>query len=287
MILSSAFFGPRRAAAKLTGRADKARDTGAYSEAAEYYSRALDFTPARSDIRVQLGNMLKGAGKYQAAEAAYRRALSQSPDDGDIHLQLGHLLKLTGRKREATVAYREAARLLTDGSAAMAELAAVGGMETAALQPAPEAGCERYIRDGDRWRDARDHARATEAYGTAVALAPERNDIRVQHGNMLKDAGRLQEAEAVYRATLARSPVDADVHLQLGHTLKLQGRRAAALDCYRRAAELAASDRTTARAVQRGRAGQPGTTFRDATSARRHRRPDGGEPALGRNARRP
>ena len=182
--------------------------------------------------------MLKELGRYQAAEAAYRRALSRSPDDGDFHLQLGHLLKLTGRKQEAIAAYRDAERLLTDSRAPAAELSALGVEETATTQ-SPEEICEAYIRDADRLRNARDYARAADAYGAAVALAPTRTDIRVQYGNMLKDAGRLGEAEATYRIALAQAPQDADIHLQLGHTLKLEGRRAAALECYRRAAELA------------------------------------------------
>src|ERR1700747_1122639 len=126
MNLSAALFAPGRAAARPLRRADKARDTGDHSEAAKFYSRALDLTPARTDIRVQLGHMMKELGRYQAAEAAYRRALSRSPDDGDIHLQLGHLLKLTGRKQEAIAACRDAQRLLTDGSAPAAELSVLG-----------------------------------------------------------------------------------------------------------------------------------------------------------------
>jgi len=236
--LSEALLGTRRAAAGLIRRADRARDAGAHKKAAELYSRALDLIPARTDIRVQLGHMLKELGRYQAAEAAYRRALSRSPDNGDTHLQLGHLLKLTGRNEEAITAYRDAARLLADNSAPLAELSSLGVTENAPAQPSPHRTGEAHIRDGDRWRAARDYSRAAEAYGAAVALAPTRNDIRVQYGNMLKDAGRLPEAEAVYRSALAQSPADADIHLQLGHTLKLQGRRAEALDCYHRAAEL-------------------------------------------------
>ncbi len=240
MSLSGALFGPRRAAARSIRRADRARDAGAHAEAAKFYSRALELTPARTDIRVQLGHMLKELGRYQAAEAAYRRALSRSPDDGDIHLQLAHLLKLTGREQEAIAAYRDAKQLLLNGEAAATELAALGVEERASTRPsAPEEICEARVRDGDRLRDAHDYARAAEAYGAAVALAPTRTGIRVQYANMLKDAGRLGEAETAYRAALAQAPGDADVHLQLGHALKLQGRRAAALECYRRSAELA------------------------------------------------
>ena len=96
MNLTAALFGPGRAAARLIRRADKARDTGDYSEAAKFYSRALKLDPTRTDIHAQYGHILKEVGRYAEAEAAYRRALSQSPSYGEIHLQLGHLLKLTG-----------------------------------------------------------------------------------------------------------------------------------------------------------------------------------------------
>src|SRR6266850_6891758 len=229
MSLSGALFGPRRAAARSIRRADRARDAGAHAEAAKFYSRALELAPARTDIRVQLGHMLKELGRYQAAEAAYRRALSRSPDDGDIHLQLAHLLKLTGREQEAISAYRDAKQLLLSSEAPAAELASLGVEDRASTPPSPpEEICAARIRDGDRLRDAREYARAAEAYGAAAALAPTRTDIRVQYANMLKDAGRLGEAEAAYRSALAQAPGDADIHLQLGHALKLQGRRAAA-----------------------------------------------------------
>jgi tetratricopeptide (TPR) repeat protein/GT2 family glycosyltransferase len=237
MNLTAALFGPGRAAARLIRRADKARDTGDYSEAAKFYSRALKLDPTRTDIHAQYGQMLKEVGRYAEAEAAYRRALSQSPSYGEIHLQLGHLLKLTGRTEQAAEAYEEAQRVLPDSSIPSLEL------RNLRAQP-PQSGsdvlldepeCERHIREGDRLRDAGRYADAAAAYRAALASAPLRTDIRVQYGNMLKDSGRLAEAESVYRSALAERPGDTDIHLQLGHCLKLQGRRPAALEEYLRA----------------------------------------------------
>jgi O-antigen biosynthesis protein len=223
---------------QLARRADRARGRKAYARAAKFYSLALTFHPGRTDLRVQLGHMLKEKGCYSEAEAAYRLALAQAPEDGDIHLQLGHLLKLTGRKEEAIAAYHNAEGLLPDGRAAAAELSALGVVAQKAMA-SPQEASEAYILEGDRLRDAGDYVHAAAAYRDAIRLAPTRSDIRVQYGNMLKDAGRLAEAEAAYREGLARAPDDADIHLQLGHALKLQGRRSAAFECYRRAAELA------------------------------------------------
>jgi O-antigen biosynthesis protein len=97
---------------------------------------------------------------------------------------------------------------------------------------------EARIREADRLRDSRQYAAAAEAYAAALAIAPQRTDIRIQYGNMLKDAGRPAEAEAIYRHALAATSDDPDIHLQLGHALKLQGKRNEALAAYRRAATL-------------------------------------------------
>jgi GT2 family glycosyltransferase/tetratricopeptide (TPR) repeat protein len=97
---------------------------------------------------------------------------------------------------------------------------------------------QALIGDADRLRDSRNYAAAAESYGAALALMPQRTDIRVQYANMLKDSGRFAEAEAAYRQAIAEMPDDADVHLQLGHALKLQGKRTEALASYRRSAAL-------------------------------------------------
>ena len=87
-------------------------------------------------------------------------------------------------------------------------------------------------------RDARQYADAAKGYRAVLALVPQRTDIRVQYGNMLKDSGQLDAAEEAYRIALTEKSDDADIYLQLGHCLKLQGKRAAALDAYGEAARL-------------------------------------------------
>lgn len=103
---------------------------------------------------------------------------------------------------------------------------------------AKPADFQALIRDADRLRDSRECAAAAAAYAAALAIKPQRTDIRVQYANMLKDSGRPAEAEAVYRQALAETPDNADIHLQLGHALKLQGKRDDATASYRRSAAL-------------------------------------------------
>ncbi len=94
--------------AALISKGDQARDAGDQLAAAGYYRQALVIAPGRTDIRVQLGNMLKDSLCFAEAEAAYRHALSERPDDGDIQLQLGHLYKMQGKRAEAIAAYERA-----------------------------------------------------------------------------------------------------------------------------------------------------------------------------------
>jgi tetratricopeptide (TPR) repeat protein len=72
----------RGLASQLVRRADRARNRKAYAKAAKVYSLVLTLHPERSDLRVQLGQMLKEGGRYFDAEAAYRLALAQTPEDG-------------------------------------------------------------------------------------------------------------------------------------------------------------------------------------------------------------
>src|SRR5438105_2818029 len=102
-----------------------------------------------------------------------------------------------------------------------------------------QALIRRLTARADAMRNARRYVDAVKAYRAVLVLAPQRTDIRVQYGNMLKDSGQPDQAEAVYRSALAEKPDDSDIHLQLGHCLKLQGRTAAALEAYGQAARLA------------------------------------------------
>jgi GT2 family glycosyltransferase/tetratricopeptide (TPR) repeat protein len=114
-----------RRLAQLVGNADALRDSGNPASAAAAYREALALAPGRSDLRVQLGNMLKDSQAFAGAEAAYREALAQS-DQADTHLQLGHLLKAMGDRGGALAEYRRALELDPDLPGAAQELAEAG-----------------------------------------------------------------------------------------------------------------------------------------------------------------
>ena len=104
--------------------------------------------------------------------------------------------------------------------------------------PATVTAAREAAQHGDRHRDRGDPAGAAEWYAKALAVLPERNDLRVQLANMLKDSGRLADAEVQYRAALAAEPANADIALQLGRALKMAGRLAEAVTMFERAMDL-------------------------------------------------
>lgn len=91
------------------------------------------------------------------------------------------------------------------------------------------------VRKAEALRDAHESAAAADAYLVALSRAPDRVDLQVQCGNMLKDSGRWVEAEFMYRKALAARPNEADIHLQLGHLLKRKGIIEGAKSAYRAA----------------------------------------------------
>ncbi len=106
--------------------ADRARDTGQWERAAEYYREALRRNAQNPPIWVQYGHVLKETGYLAEAEKAYRTALAYDPRIADSHVQLGHVLKIQGKKEEARAAYLRAFALDPSLGGAPFELAGLG-----------------------------------------------------------------------------------------------------------------------------------------------------------------
>lgn len=114
---------PDRAIADdMVSRADAARDSGKYREAAFLYSEALRLKPDDAGLHVQCGNMYKDSGEHALAERQYRAALSLRPHDADAAHQLGHLYKSWGRLGRAAASYRRAAEMMPDWNEPQEEL---------------------------------------------------------------------------------------------------------------------------------------------------------------------
>jgi ADP-heptose:LPS heptosyltransferase len=112
----------REIARDMIARADSARDSGRFRDAALLYEEALRLTPDNDGIRVQCGNMYKDSCAYEAAETQYKLALARRPNDADLAMQMGHLYKSWGRLGLAAASYARAVELQPEWQDAHAEL---------------------------------------------------------------------------------------------------------------------------------------------------------------------
>lgn len=112
-------------AKEMIARADLARDSGSYHDAAILYREALRLLPKRSDIAIQAGHMFKEARDFVAAESIYRIAEQQRPLDADLQHQLGHFYKTVDRLEEAQLHYQRAAALAKGWADPLTELKAL------------------------------------------------------------------------------------------------------------------------------------------------------------------
>lgn len=110
-------------AGALVSRADQARDTRRFNEAAVLYSEAIALGFPGGGIHVQAGHMFKEAGDLAAAEQHYRAAAKLMPANADLALQFGHFYRTSGQLREAEQAYRRAAKLKPDWTVPREQLA--------------------------------------------------------------------------------------------------------------------------------------------------------------------
>jgi len=84
---------------------------GRYSEAIQYYNKALELMPSNAAALASLGSAYAKQGSFQKAEASLRKAVETDPKLGFAHRSLGILLKAQDRNEEADWHFLRAADL--------------------------------------------------------------------------------------------------------------------------------------------------------------------------------
>ena len=108
------------------------------------------------------------------------------------------------------------------------------------LWPRPETSASATLKAaGDKARDAKDWAAASEAYEKYLRLSPDDAGIWVQYAHTLKEQNLLTEAETAYRRAATLVPTDADARLHLAHLLKRLERPRQAAAMFREVVEIA------------------------------------------------
>lgn len=172
--------------------------------------------------RAYNGAMKKGATaawdrQWVAAIREYQRALAEFPRDPTAHTALALALKESGRLDEALNEYRVARDLLPRDPAPLTQLAALeerlGQREQAVAD---------NLSLADLYLSLKQTEKAIEAWRQAVALSPDRVDIREKMFSAFKDAGddRSAAKELVGLAQARRKAGDiARAHILLQQAL--------------------------------------------------------------------
>jgi SAM-dependent methyltransferase len=90
----------------------------------------------------------------------------------------------------------------------------------------------------DRAREAGEWAVAAHYYRIALGRNPNRPEIWIQYGHVLKEADRLSPAEHAYRQVIAGAPTLAEPYRYLGDVLSAQRKRDEAVTAYLQAQSL-------------------------------------------------
>ena len=165
------------------------------------YKEALKVEPAATAAAVKLHGVLGAAGKKADAESLGRRWLAEHPSDNLFRSYLAEQALRTGDYKGAVALYQVTVTQQPDNAVALNNLAwAAGqlgdpkalGFAERALKLAPDSP---QILDtaGVLLVSKGDTVKGLEYLSRAVALAPERHDMRLNYAKALLKAGRTED----------------------------------------------------------------------------------------------
>jgi len=215
---------PRYLAAILL-EADLRFAGGETAAAEELYRSALAVDENCASAWAGLGRIAVERGETHAAVDAFEAALAASPEANSLHYPLALAYRRLGEIERATEHLARRGELVPGVLDPVLDEVVLGNSEAWAARGL------NALRAGNPRPAARDLARA-------VALAPERHDIRLHLGAALARLGDLEGALAQYRTAAELEPGAATVHYNLGFVLGRLGRTEEALAALTRAVEL-------------------------------------------------
>lgn len=167
---------------ELIRQAESCADKGELAQARLLYAEVCRVQEDNTQAWLMLGAVSGELGNFDAAQNAVERAIALDAHNAEAHLTLAHLLREKGQPTEALA------------SAARAVAADAGFVEGWLFIAAAEG-------QRGNWAGAED------ACNKALALAPERVEAHVNHGNALLAAGRMPQAEEAFRLALKISEI--------------------------------------------------------------------------------
>ena len=181
-----------------------------YSDAANYFTRALEHAPNNPDLLFSAGNAFRHIENFASAAEMYQQAISKRPDFFAAHCNLGAALQQLHHYSEAIIHIEKAVQLQPEIAQLHLQLA------------------DLYSRQSNR-------DRAYEVLLTALERWPESPEILNGLGNLSFEKHQLNKAKEYYVKALQIRPDYADAHYNLGNILREWKHLDEAVTCYRNA----------------------------------------------------
>ena len=189
------------------------RQSGQYSEAAEFLKRAASLAPDNSPVWLELGLTYRASGNQLDAAAAFEKAIEFDPDMPEARNNLGIVWFSRGEASRAEIAFREAIRIQPNYADAHGNLATL-------------------LSGSGAFSEAIYH------FEIALRLRPEDAVARYNYAVALGRTRRFNEAQRELETSLRTDPGLADAHELLGDLLMAKGQAQAALPHYREAVRI-------------------------------------------------
>lgn len=212
-----------------------------------FYKYTLEFSPASTRLRINLGTEYFNRGLYKDAERELKAALVAEPAGLYVHsayINLGSSLYWQGKKKEAFEAYDNAIKadpVSPLGYWYMANTFFLDGQtqkaiefyrRTVALAP---SNAYYWFTLGNAYTKNKEFPEAAEAYKMALSAYPSYFDARISLGIAYSKQGLLNEAFEEYQLALKLDPENPRGYYHIGNVCEAIGKKEMAEEFWREA----------------------------------------------------
>jgi len=199
-----------------------------YSEAEEFYRRALQIAPGSPVILNNLGNHYLATRNPKKAEESFRRVVSIDPHHVNANLQLAEMSLQQGQgagvlvcldRLQAADRDQPVAQLLRAQALALTGKCGPAVQVLGALEPRTAEDPHFTYSIGLAYAQCQQYDRAEKSFSEALRADPSNFDVLYNLGVAARRAGHLERAQQVFEAALRSRPEDIDALYAYGELL--------------------------------------------------------------------
>jgi tetratricopeptide (TPR) repeat protein len=246
-----------------------------YARAVEAYRKALSLDPSLYGASYGLGVAAISLNQYPEANAAFKQYLAVKPNDALAMILLGITYRELKQYPEAALAFQAAIRLRPEAQnlanahyhlgvtyvymrnkvAAVQVYTALQGIDSARAQQLselinkttwtapptgglPASGAQAHYLEGNKYREAKEYAKAIEAYQQAIRLKPDYAEAHYQIGWIYNDQEQSAKAISPLQEAIRLKPDYPAACYELGYAYSNLNQYANALAAYQQAIRL-------------------------------------------------